>query len=159
MRNALTWGLLAALAASLPAHAGPAEADAAIAAFEAEAGIATWPRLDGCQYAEPFGDRIVGLVLTLETKGSAQARWDGRCHVPIRHEVLELPAGLPRGTYVVAATAVPGDHSWDASSNRKLRITRVLGAQPADRELVHAAVRRICRTPGRAGDDRDCADN
>jgi hypothetical protein len=160
MRIHLTLGICAALAGCLPMRAGPPSATATVAAFERSAGIEAWPRLDGCNYAERFGDRTVGLVLRVGRGGYAQSRWDGRCHVPINHELQGMPAGLPGGTYVVAAKApapAPGDGQWPDLRQRHLVITAILGSAPANDDLVQAVVRRICLTPAPPRtEDRDC---
>jgi len=129
-----------------------------VADFAAIHGISAWPRLDGCEYARSFSGETVGLILTVESATEARARWDGRCHVPMRHDLTGVPPGLAKGRYVVAATSLESD-PYKQLTNRRLQISGVLGDVPNDAELLAAAMAQIC-TPVAAGEetDHDCRD-
>lgn len=121
-----------------------------LAAFAGANRVAVWPRLAGCGYAPSLGDGPVGLIVRVAANGTAEGRWDGTCHVPIRHHLLDWPAALPPGRYVVAARS--------ESDRRTLRVLAVLGDRPDAEPLLEAALDRICSGAGAETiPDRDCA--
>ena len=129
-----------------------------VAAFAEELGISAWPRLDGCEYDRSFDGTTVGLILTIDSATTGTARWDGRCHVPLRHELAGVPPGLAPGRYVVAATLSQAERSYQFI-NRRLEIVGILGDVPNDAALFDAALAHIC-TPLTADEetDHDCRD-
>jgi hypothetical protein len=127
-----------------------------IKAFELRANIQTWPTLDGCRYSESFVNKIVGLIINVKPSGNVYARWDGRCHVPIKHELIDWPMDLGPGKYVVAATTILNDNRRN-KKNRILRIIAVLGKIPTQEKTITEAINRICLSPLKNGiTDRDC---
>jgi len=120
-------------------------------AFEKSAEINIWPRLNGCQYAESFKGKVAGVIIGIHNNGKATGRWDGRCHVPITHELVGLKPNVVPGIYIVAVTST--DNNLE---NRILQVIDVLGP-PNDQKILRAALERIC-TRGDVGkyDDRDC---
>lgn len=137
---------------------GGDEVEARLAAFAREAAITSWPRLDGCQYSGSFVGVTVGIVLRVSSKGLAESRWDGRCHVPIRHWLTDFPAGLPPGKYIVAATATKEDNDpLRDYVNRRLRILAVFGSAPAADAEIQNVIARACDVPEALREtDRDC---
>jgi len=156
------WLMSAPALAQNPADAGisPQRAAAAmerLADFAAAHGVSAWPRLDGNAYDRSFSGTTVGLILDIDSATEGRARWDGRSHVPMRHELTGVPPGLAAGRYVVAAT------SPDAGSlffdNRRLEIIGVLGSLPGDADLLDAALAQVCTPVAAAAEtDYDCRD-
>lgn len=132
-------------------------------AFAYQWGIQDWPRLNLCGYQASFQGRVVGLILDVKSAGMAQARWDGRCHVPLRHVLKSWPQDLQPGRYVVAATLSPGRGTARADArldrrNVALQILGVMGQEPNREPYLNAALQRICASPAQAAEtDLDCA--
>lgn len=149
--------ILAPLICRAQASSGD-EVEVRLDAFARKAAITSWPRLDGCQYSGSFVGVTVGIVLRVSSKGLAESRWDGRCHVPIRHWLTDFPAGLPPGKYIVAATAANAD--TDARSdyrNSRLRILAVFGSAPSDDAAIQHVIDRACAVAETLREtDRDC---
>lgn len=130
---------------SSPAWASEGEAQRALAAFAKSARIDFWPALKLCGYAEAFGDRRAGLWLKVIDRESAQARWDGACHVPANHRISAWPAELPPGEYIVAVTADTPRNEGFPKGNRHLRIEAVLAPTVVDpKQLFAALIDRVC---------------
>ena len=121
--------------------------------FAHQSGIQSWPRLDGCAYSEDFTNKTVGIIIDVRSAISASARWDGRCHVPISHELNNWPSNLSFGRYIVAVSSEP-DNKWDEKRNRTLNVIAVLGDKPNQDKLISAAIKMIC-SRGQSY-DRDC---
>jgi len=124
-----------------------------LAAFEQDSGIQSWPQIDGCAYTETFVGKTVGIILNVQGEKIARSRWEGTCHVAIRHELKGWPKGLPLGWYVVAVTSEP-DAEWDVNHNRVLNVISVLGVEPNQKNLISAAMEKIC--DHEMPIDRDC---
>lgn len=127
-----------------------------VAAFALARGISAWPRTDGCAYDRSFSGTTVGLILDINSSTAGTARWDGRCHVPMRHELTGVPPGLAMGRYVVAATANEADED-SGFINRGLQVIGVLGNVPNDRDVIAATLAKICTpVPAAEETDHDC---
>jgi hypothetical protein len=137
---------------------GGDEVQARLDTFAREAAITSWPRLDGCQYSASFVGATVGIVLKVSSKGLAESRWDGRCHVPIRHWLTDFPAGLAPGKYIVAATAIKADNDpLPDYVNRRLRILAVFGSATASDTAIQNVIARVCDVSEALREtDRDC---
>ncbi len=154
--------LLSAMAFSACAATDPIQAesvktsfDTTLAQFESRAGIVEWPHLNGCSYSSTFQGKIVGLVVNIDNRGTAYGEWDGRCHVPIRHIIVNWPQNLSAGKYVVAATAAT-EPQIDYG-NRDIRIIEILGNVPTSDNNLAFVVARICKNhPVNSGRDRRC---
>ena len=147
--------LVLALVTGFQSYAGGLDIE--FANFERQYKIENWPQLDGCEYEESFEGKVVGVILNVSTSG-AESRWDGRCHVPIWHELVAWPASLALGRYVVAVTSVKRD-GYDSSpeKNRVLQVIGVLGDTPDNERYLEGALKRIC-TPSRPHHtDRECS--
>ena len=132
------------------------KADGDLAAFEESSGIQLWPRLDGCHYAEAFKNKITGIIINVHSATRAAARWDGRCHVPIMHELSNWPVALSPGRYVVAVRSMNDGQIYPAY-NRSIKIIAVMGKHPDKAEFLSAAIKKICATPINGHEiDRDC---
>lgn len=132
------------------------DACAQLAAFESQQGIAAWPRLDGCEYAESFKGKVVGLVLHVSPSGTVASRM-GRCHVPTRHVITNPPPSLSPGLYVAAATKneVPGSPP-DDRRNTGIRVLGWLGPLPDNSATHSAAIQKICEGSRPPFRDLDC---
>jgi hypothetical protein len=128
--------------------------------FEQQAGVTHWPQLQGCAYA-PFGEaETVGLWMKVggplpwdKTLVAAQGRWDGHCHVPVKHVLLNWPEGKPGGVYLVAVRQAPGLKAYERPDYR-LQVQAVFDALPVDEAVLEAMMRRVCSHPEPT--DRDC---
>lgn len=130
---------------SSPVWASEGEAQRALDAFAKSARIDFWPALKLCGYAEAFGERRAGLWLKVIDRESAQARWDGACHVPANHRISAWPAELPPGEYIVAVTADTPRNEGFPKGNRHLRIEAVLAPTVVDpKQLFAALIDRVC---------------
>ena len=132
--------------------------DTTLAQFESRAGVVEWPHLNGCSYSSTFQGKIVGLLISIDIRGTAYGQWDGSCHVPIRHTIVNWPQNLSAGTYVVAATAVTEpEKGWIDYWNRELRIVEILDKVPIADDNLPFVVARICKNhPVNSGRDRRC---
>ena len=152
--------LLGACATKGPIHVNPVKTsfDVTFAQFEKRANIVEWPHLDGCQYSTTFQGKIVGLLISIDHRGTAYGQWDGRCKVPIRHTIVNWPQSLSAGTYVVAATsATEPKNGWIDYWNRELKIIETLGRVPISDDNHAFVVERICKNhPVNSGRDRRC---
>jgi len=132
--------------------------------FAAQWGVQDWPRLEGCGYQRSFQEQVVGLILDVRSERVAVARWDGRCHVPVRHTLTAWPQDLEPGRYVVAVTLAPerraaGAHSHMDRRNIPLQILGVMGDTPNQEPYINVALQRICASPAVSAEtDRDCAE-
>lgn len=128
--------------------------------FEQQAGIALWPQLQGCAYAPFAPEQTVGVLLTVhgpvgwdKTLTAATGRWDGRCHVPIKHVLLNWPEGKPPGRYLAAVRQAPRQKNYERGDYR-LQVEAVFEALPVDEALLAAMMRRVCSQPDPV--DQDC---
>jgi len=113
--------------------------------FAVENGITVWPRLDGCDYSLSLYGVTAGVILDVRKNGDVLARWDGRCHVPMRHRVESLPDGISPGRYLAAVTAL---NRIGSRRNMHLKIIAIADRQPDNIPLLDAALRRISCIPG-----------
>jgi hypothetical protein len=161
--STLRWNTLVVVAniltSTAPAWAG-APSRPEVDNFERQWRVQAWPFLAGCEYSESFNDKIVGLVLHVSAPDEATARSDGRCHVPARHHLTGWPKGLLPGQYVIAGTSErDAKCPYDPYSvkNTCLRVIAVLGTQPNRKDLVGAALEKICSSsPSAKTEDRGC---
>lgn len=139
--------LLGVTLLSACADLGPRDDDASAALdeFAKRTGIEVWPSQRGCAYDRSFRGRVVGLVLEVQDARHARAPWDGRCVIPIEHELTGWPRELPPGWYVVTVTAAddPGEPAY-MRRNRHLRVLGVLGTESDCKSCIMAAMRRMC---------------
>lgn len=139
-----------------PSLANEQEAEHKLTEFASTAGIDFWPALKICAYAEAFGNRRAGLLLTVINGRQAQARWDGSCRAPVPHEISGWPDGLPPGDYIVSARADTERNSGHPAGNRHLRIDSVFQGSAASGTLLRMFMRRVCAVPEARLSDRHC---
>lgn len=140
--------------------ATPADIDRQLAQFAQQAGITLWPQLQGCGY-EPFDEtQTVGVLLKVtgplpwdKSLTGAIGRWDGSCHVPIKHLLVNWPEGRPPGRYLLAVRQAPKQKDYERDHYR-LQVTAIFDTQPVDEALEAGLMRRVCQHP--APVDRGC---
>jgi hypothetical protein len=142
--------LLAALGVACAVSAALAqptpEFEARLRTFEREQGIQAWPTLGMCGYDRPLQGLVWGTVLNVRVfEQQGPAAWTAlanpayRCHGVLGHSLMNWPAHLPSGRYLVAVRAADdreGERPWTL---------QVLAVPPADEApaWLEWVVRRI----------------
>lgn len=135
-----------------------------IGQFAQQAKINVWPQLRGCSYEQRFGEEdIAGVLLevfptnTEEQTAGAIARWDGSCHVPMRHILSHWPADKPRGHYLVAVKIAHKQSHWE-HTYRRLDTVAVFDSLPMSEALEEAVLARICAPRAKTNIDKGFSD-